>query len=147
MTSARPDSMDGLRVRRAPIPPDALLLVRGDSGSAAVTQRQAQRFLRRYPAWGRYRLSAFHVRDDNEIDDLAAAQLQSFPSLGLFRLADLEAAGFEVVPTFGTPHVTVAFTGDLDTRLRDLAYVRLAMSPNPYHVAATPLVGTEEEDR
>lgn len=62
------------------------------------------------PRWGRYGLSAFSVHDDRDVDDLAATQLQRFPRLGLLRVADLLGVGFEVVPTFPTPHVTVAFT-------------------------------------
>ena len=30
-----------------------------------------------------------------------------------YRVSALETAGFEVVPTFRTPHVTISFTGDL----------------------------------
>lgn len=111
-----------------------------------MTQRQAERFLRRYPGWGRYGLSAFSARGEAEIDDLSAAQLQSFPRLGLFRVADLESAGFEVVPTFRTPHVTIAFTGDLDARLRELTGVRFEVRPNPYHGAEPLLVDPEEEE-
>jgi hypothetical protein len=37
------------------------------------------------------------------------------------------------VPTFRTPHVTVAFTGDLDERLATLATLAAKITDNPYH--------------
>jgi hypothetical protein len=45
----------------------------------------------------------------------------------------LEQAGFEIVPTFRTPHVTIAFGGDLDGRLSDLERLGTDRRPNPYH--------------
>ena len=48
------------RIRRAGIPADALLVVRGeDTDDPAVAARQAVQFRRRYPDWGRYGVSAF----------------------------------------------------------------------------------------
>lgn len=91
--------------------------------------------------------SGFNVRSEDEIDDLASSQLQSFPRLALFDLADLEAAGFEVAPTFRTPHVTIVFTGDLDARLRDLTAARSEVRSNPYHELEQRPVDNEEEDR
>ena len=35
--------------------------------------------------------------------------------------AELVRAGFEVAPTFRSPHVTIAFGGDVDERLAALA--------------------------
>ena len=84
-------------------------------------------------------------RSDAEVDDLAATQLVSFARLALFRIADLEAAGFEVVPTFRTPHVTIAFSGDVVARLRQLAAEQLELRPNPYHEADPPLRPNEED--
>ena len=37
---------------------------------------------------------------DSEVDDRAADQLERFPGLAIYRIADLEAIGFEIVPTF-----------------------------------------------
>ncbi|MGH8993310.1 MAG: hypothetical protein ACRDZ7_17515 [Acidimicrobiia bacterium] len=98
-----------------------------------MSRHQAEGFLRRYPDWGRYGLSAYYARNLVEVDDLAADQLERFPLLALFRIADLREAGFEVVPTFRTPHVTIAFTGALDRRLDDLVALRLELRENPYH--------------
>jgi hypothetical protein len=147
VSSSEPTPIDGPRIRRSPIPADAVLVVRGDAGRPAISQTQAERFLRRYPTWGRYGLSAYYARTDAEADDLAATQLVSFARLALFRIADLEAAGFELVPTFRTPHVTIAFTGDVVAWLRQLADEQLELRPNPYHEADPPLAGPDEEDR
>ena len=57
------------------------------------------------------------ARKTDEVNDLAADQLERFPVIATFPIAALTDAGFEVVPTFRTPHVTLAFTGDLDERL------------------------------
>jgi hypothetical protein len=96
-------------------------------------QHQAEAFLRRFPDWGRYGLSAYYARDDAEVDDLAADQLERFPVLAVLTVAELEADGFMVVPTFRTPHVTIAFTGDLTDRLDALAALVTRVIENPYH--------------
>jgi hypothetical protein len=121
------------RIRRAPLPGDAVIVVRGDGLDPATSRRQALMFRRRYPDWGRWGLSAFYARNDAEIDDLAADQLDRFPELALYRVADLEAAGFSVVATFRTPHVTIAFDGDLDAGLAVMAATVHEQRPNPYH--------------
>lgn len=90
------------RVRRAPLPDDALVVVRGDDLDPATARHQAEVFRRRFPDWHRWGLSAFYARSDAEIEDLAADQLERFPVLGCYRVADLRAAGFEIWPTFRT---------------------------------------------
>jgi hypothetical protein len=107
-----PTPLRAPRIRRAPIPGDAVLVVRGDDLDHTTSQHQAEAFLRRFPDWGRYGLSAYYARDDAEVDDLAADQLERFPVLAVLTVADLEADGFMVVPTFRTPHVTIAFGAD-----------------------------------
>jgi hypothetical protein len=78
-------------------------VVRGDDLDPDVGRHQAEAFLRRFPDWGRYGLSAFYARNEAEVDDLAGGQLERFPLLGLFRVADLEENGFNLVPTFRQP--------------------------------------------
>jgi len=48
------------RIRRQPIPDAAQLVVQGDE-DPGVQERMARVFLRRYPTWGRYGLSAYHA--------------------------------------------------------------------------------------
>lgn len=74
-----------------------------------------------------------YARDEAEVDDLAGDQLERFPVLAVFERAALANAGFEVVATFRTPHVTVAFSGDLEGHLLALARLRPRIGENPYH--------------
>lgn len=73
---ADPTPLRAPRIRRAPIPDDAVLVVRGDDLDPTTSQHQAEAFLRRFPDWGRYGLSAYYARDDAEVADLAADQLE-----------------------------------------------------------------------
>jgi len=58
--------------------------------------------------------------------------------LRVYRVADVEAVGFELVPTFRTPHVTVAWATDLDEGLNRLASARHEERVNPYHEQDRP---------
>ena len=110
-----------------------MIVVRGDDLNPLTARRQAELFRRRYPTWGRWGLSAYAAGNEAEIEDLAADQLERFPELVLYSRADLEAAGFAVIPTFRSPHVTVAFVGDLDVGLEALVATRHERRVNPYH--------------
>ena len=121
------------RVRQAPIPDDAVLVVRGDDLNPATARSQAVAFRRRFPDWGRWGLSGFYARSEAEIEDIAADQLERFPLLVVFETSQLRAAGFDIVPTFRTPHVTAAFVDDLDAALSRLVLLGANHRPNPYH--------------
>ncbi|MGH9041749.1 MAG: hypothetical protein ACRDZ3_16140, partial [Acidimicrobiia bacterium] len=115
------------------VPEDARIVVRGDDVDPAISGHQAERFLQRFKDWGRYGLSGYYARNDAEVNDLAADHLERFPLLGIFGIRELEEAGFEVVPTFRSPHVTIAFAGDLTEALTRLTELRIELRPNPYH--------------
>jgi hypothetical protein len=121
------------RIRRAPLPADALIVVRGDDLLAGSSRLQAEEFRRRYPDWERWGLSGFYARNQSDVDDLAGDQLERFPLLRLYRSAVLEATGFQIVPTFRTPHVTIAFGGDLEAGLERLRAADHDEWGNPYH--------------
>ena len=89
--------------------------------------------LKRFPSWGRYGLSAYQAADRADVDRLAGDQLERFATLSVFSVPTLLAAGFEVVPTFRSPHMTIAFTGSVDERLDELLALRVEVLPNPYH--------------
>jgi len=108
-------------------------VVRGDDLDPGTSRDQAESFLRRFPDWGRYGISAYFARDEAEVDDLASDQLERFPVIAVFERAVLVKAGFEVVATFRTPHVTVAFSGELERHLLALAGLQRRMVENPYH--------------
>ena len=121
------------RFRRREIPRGvSVVLVRGDADDPEIDRSQAQDFFDRYPAWGRFGLSAYYAEDDAGVDDLASDLLERFEELLVYPLASLVSAGFEVVATFRTPHVTIAFS-DLDRGLQLLDEVAHDVRPNPYH--------------
>jgi len=121
------------RIRRAPLPAEALIVVRGDDLMEGSSQLQAEEFRRRYPDWERWGLSGFYARNDSDVDDLAGDQLERFRLLRLYRPPVLEEAGFQIVPTFRTPHVTIAFDGDLEVGLQRLWIADHDERNNPYH--------------
>src|SRR4051812_23069514 len=81
---SEPTPLRAPRIRRAPVPDDAVLVVRGDDLDPATSRVQAELFRRRFPDWGRYGLSAYYARNRTEIDDLAADQLERFPAVAIF---------------------------------------------------------------
>jgi hypothetical protein len=121
------------RIRRASVPADAVIVVRADDLIEGSSRLQAVEFRRRYPDWERWGLSGFYARNDSDVDDLAGDQLEPFPILRLYRPKVLEMAGFEIVPTFRTPHVTLAFDGELDSWLERLRAAEHDERVNPYH--------------
>jgi hypothetical protein len=96
------------RVRRIAIPEDALLVVRGDELDAEILRADARRFRRRFDAWNRFGVSALVATDNIEVLALCESRLERFPLVVVYRRSHLEADGLEVVPTFRTPHVTLA---------------------------------------
>jgi hypothetical protein len=129
-----PTNQEGFpRFRRQDIPRGAsVVLVRGDADNPEIDRDQAQDFFDRYLNWGRFGLSAYYAEDDAAIDDLASDLLERFEDLLIYPLAGLVDAGFEVVATFRTPHITIAFY-DLDRGLQLLDEAEHEVRPNPYH--------------
>lgn len=121
------------RIRRASLPADVRIVVRGEDLDHDDFAAQAERFRRRFPDWGRWGLSALYAESDSEVDELGAGPLRRFPVLAIYTVADLEDAGFEVVPTFRTPHVTIAFAGELAHGLERLRVSVHERRANPYH--------------
>jgi hypothetical protein len=60
------------------VPEAAVLVVRGDALDPAVLRADALRFVRRYPGWGRYGVSAFLASDAAEVDVLCETRLERF---------------------------------------------------------------------
>jgi len=76
------------RIRKSPLPDDAVLVVRGDALDTNLLRRDALRFHRRYFAWGRYGISAFYATSDAEVDALCETRLVQFPTLVVFQRAE-----------------------------------------------------------
>jgi hypothetical protein len=119
------------RIRRQPIPADAVFVVRGDEDTDRLAEA-ARFFLRRFPAWRRYGVSAYHADGHAEIDLLCRVELVRFPQIVVLTRLDLELAGVEVVPTFHRPHVTLA-AAELAVLL-DAIGSASDRRVNPYHV-------------
>jgi hypothetical protein len=119
------------RIRSGPIPDDAVVVIRGEDPTAVLTT-DARRFRRRFPDWNRYGLSGFVARDAGEVDALCETRLIEWTRVRTFRRSALEAAGIEVVPTFRTPHVTLAHA-ELDELLQRLSGCEHDILENPYH--------------
>ncbi len=77
-----------------------MLVVRGDALDPDLLRADALRFMRRYPAWGRYGVSAFLANDAAEVDVLCETRLERFATLVVFHREDLIASDVELVPTF-----------------------------------------------
>ena len=120
------------RVRLTAVPHDGVFVVRGDELDERVLAEDARRFRARFPDWGRFGISAFYAASDAEVDALCEAKLNAFPTVAVFRRDELEASGLLVVPTFRTPHVTIAHDEleELVRRLLGCGHVDLV---NPYH--------------
>ena len=119
------------RIRRTALPDDALLVVRGDELYERILRADATRFRRRFAAWNRYGVSALLARDDVEVDSFCETRLERFPTVIVDRRHDLEGVEVEVVPTFRTPHVTLARI-ELDSLVTALLTCEHRRVQNPY---------------
>lgn len=106
-------------------------MVRGDELEAGLIEADARRFRRRFDDWDRYGISAFLAIDETEILALCESRLERFPAVLVYRRDDLERLGIEVVPTFRTPHVTLAHP-DLESLIRVLSICEHLEITNPH---------------
>ncbi len=128
-----PMTTDGIpRVRRAPLPPDAVLVVRGDVLDPDLLRADARRFSRRYADWDRTGVSAYYARNEPEIDALCQDKLSNYETVVVFARANLHRFGIDIVGTFRTPHVTLAGP-DLETLVAALIRCPHESRPNPYY--------------
>lgn len=128
------------RIRKAPLPAAALLVVRGDALDPDLLRRDAQLFTRRFPQWDRTGVSGFYAANAAEVDALCADKLARFPTVVIFDREDLAAAGIDIVATFRTPHVTLA-APDTQTLIARLLSCPHRNEVNAYHER------DDEEDR
>lgn len=124
------------RVRQAPLPSDAVLVVRGDILEDELLRVDAARFTRRYPDWGRSGVSGYYARDEDEVVALCQTKLANFATVVVFTRADLEAEGIDVIGTFRTPHVTLA-AADIEALVTALTRCPHQVRENPYHENTT----------
>lgn len=114
------------------MPDEARLVVRGEELDEPLLRAGATNFRERFADWRRYGVSAFLATGDMEVDTLCATRLVRFESVVVFARERLVASGIEVVPTFRTPHVTLAHE-DLDELVGRLQTCEREVLVNPYH--------------
>jgi hypothetical protein len=114
------------------IPNDVLLVVRGTEFEEGLLRADARRFHRRFDAWGRFGVSAFLAADDVEVAALCETRLERFATVVVYRRDDLEARGVEIVPTFRTPHATLAHS-DLEALVSVLLTCEHRVLSNPHY--------------
>ncbi|NMM23361.1 MAG: hypothetical protein HHJ11_07670 [Phycicoccus sp.] len=124
------------RVRRAPLPDDAVMVVRGDVLDGELLGAGTARFRRRYPDWDRVGVIGYYTRDDTEVNALCQTKMANFETVVVFAIRDLDRAGINVLGTFRTPHVTLA-ARDIQTLLEALISCPYQVRANPYHGNAT----------
>jgi len=124
------------RVRRSPLPHDAVLVVRGDVLDGELIRADAARFSRRYPEWARTGVSGYYARDENEVGALCRTKIVNFETVVVFARSDLERNGIDLVGTFRTPHVSLT-ASDIQTLLEALLRCPHEVRDNPYHGKAT----------
>src|SRR6059058_5072077 len=122
----------GPRIRKSGLPPRAVLVVRGDLLDVTVLAADAERMRRRYPEWHLTGVSAFLAADDAEVDALCETKLANFEVVLVFERAQLTAAVVQIVPTFRTPHVTLA-APSAAALVSSMIRVPHRALPNPYH--------------
>ncbi len=122
------------RVRLTPVPDDGVFVLRGDELDPVALAEDAERFHERFAEWGRYGISAFYASDAQEIDALCESRLVRFAVVAVFRRADLESVGVDIVPTFRTPHVTLCHA-DLALLVSRLLACEHKVVVNAYHVS------------
>ena len=120
------------RIRRAPLPGTATLIVRGGVLSSTPLRQDALRFARRFSTWKKFGVSGFYAADAIEIDALTETKLHQFNTQVVFQRRQLENAGIQVVGTFRTPHVTLAHA-DLEHLLDGLMSCQQVECENPYY--------------
>jgi hypothetical protein len=121
------------RIRRKPIPDSALLVIRGDVLDEQVLRSDAQRFSRRFQGWERFGVSGFLAASEAEITQLFETRLDRYATVIVYRRADLEALGVEVVATFRVPHVTIAHR-ELDALVMVILTCDHGSLDNPYFI-------------
>lgn len=120
------------RIRKAAVPADAFVVVRGEQ-QTEVARQLARQFRQRFPDWERWGLSGFYARGVPDVEDLARDRLPQHDAIIVYSASSLVNAGFDIVPTFRTPHVTISWATDLDDGLADLQRVDHDRRSNQYH--------------
>jgi hypothetical protein len=105
---------------------------RGDELDPELLAADATNFFDRFVDFGRYGISAFYASQPAEVDALCETKLSQFATIAIFDRAEVERAGIEIIPTFRTPHVTLAHR-ELAELIHRLLSCDATQIDNPYH--------------
>ena len=125
------ESLPTLRHRQLPAGA-MVVVVRGDDTDPEADRRQAEAFLRRWPDWHRYGLSAYYAEDDDALPISPPTSWSGSPCSGSIALMPSSRLASRSSRRFRSPHVTLACV-DLEPGLGALESVEHEIRPNPYH--------------
>lgn len=126
-------------IRHAVPPDDTTIVVRGGPDTADKLARHAVRTNRAYqldgrPFWG---VSVFLALDESgevSLDGLLSGRMRTYRIVHTPKLEQVQAAGFEVLPTFRPPHFTLVLPDAAPMTFERLLSALGPGVPNPYHV-------------
>jgi len=112
--SRLPDLRDFIRDEAAPR--DATIVVRGGPDTAEKLIAHAERVRRAFvldgqPVRGIFVFAALDDIGPASVDGILSTKLATYRAVHLVSLRNLADASFEVLPTFGWPHMTVVLGG------------------------------------
>lgn len=126
------------RVRAEVIADDRLIVVRGGPDSIASLARHAQRMSRGFlldgdPLWGLSVMAALDDIGPASLAGILAGRMATYSSVHTPTAGRLIVEGFELLPTFGRPHVTARLASADPRELERLLQALGPATPNPYH--------------
>ena len=129
-------------VRQEAVVADEVLVVRGGPDALAKLATHARRAHRAYVLDGQpfFGVSVFAALDDigpASLDGILAGRMATYRHVHLPTAGAVLQAGFELLPTFGRPHLTVVLESDAELDLRRLLEALGPAQANPYHGRST----------
>jgi len=126
------------RVRPEAIADDRMIVVRGGPDNLASLARHAQRTSRAFlldgePLWGLSVMAALDDIGPASLAGILAGRMATYSSVHTPTAGGLTGVGFDLVPTFGRPHVTVRLASADPRELERLLAALGPARPNPYH--------------
>ncbi len=103
-------------VRFEPLPREATVLVRGGPGTAAKLTAHAERVRRAFvldgaPVLGISVFAALDHIGPASLEGILSGKLPTYRVVHLVTAGRLADAGFDLLPTFGRPHMTLLLSG------------------------------------
>ena len=131
------------RVRPEAIADDRMIVVRGGPDNVVSLARHARRTNRGYlldgePVWGVSVMAALDDIGPASLTGILAGRMATYPTVHTPTAGRLIVDGFDLLPTFGRPHVTVRLASADQGELERLLAALGPAQPNPYHGGHQP---------